>query len=334
VTISTWNELLDEFRALGGIADNVRLGDGIYGRGLFPADPARPVSIHIPESLLIDTADVVFENNVFRVAARARAGAREKAFLENYEKLISWGGGGRAETERIFEQAQALPRELRHELRTEHLCGAWFDDPSERLIQEKFISSRCIGYKGRTVVMPFIDLANHGDSVDYDCSVGIALRGTFSGEVLVRYSDTDSYGMFLAWGFACEQPLAMSVAASGRFGRTALNIRRDFGDFKSPRGLWVPEVAAQGDALRLNYLMLGSRQYPRLCKTIFYRMMHERGLTGYEETFDIVQHFNRMHFLKLLAALEDVEGAMAQTLCLMARMQLQALSYSIGVRAA
>src|SRR6476646_4511492 len=33
-----WDEMVREFRALGGTVENVRLGDGPLGRGLFPID--------------------------------------------------------------------------------------------------------------------------------------------------------------------------------------------------------------------------------------------------------------------------------------------------------
>ena len=37
-----FEELLAEFRALGGVAENVRLGRGRSGRGIFVVDPGNP----------------------------------------------------------------------------------------------------------------------------------------------------------------------------------------------------------------------------------------------------------------------------------------------------
>lgn len=45
--------ILDDFRALGGTASNIRLGEGRFGRGLIPTDPNLPVRIHVPENLLV-----------------------------------------------------------------------------------------------------------------------------------------------------------------------------------------------------------------------------------------------------------------------------------------
>ena len=58
---SSWNEMLGEFRALGGVADNVRLGYGPFGRGIFPIDTTRPVSIRIPEDLLLPIEHAVID---------------------------------------------------------------------------------------------------------------------------------------------------------------------------------------------------------------------------------------------------------------------------------
>jgi hypothetical protein len=64
-----WDEMLTEFRALGGIAENIRLGAGSFGRGLFPIDPIKPINISIPEELLVSVDAVAIENGAFRVKA-------------------------------------------------------------------------------------------------------------------------------------------------------------------------------------------------------------------------------------------------------------------------
>jgi hypothetical protein len=330
---SGWEGMLAEFRALGGTADNIRPGEGAFGRGLFPIDPTQPVTIRIPDNLLISTADTRFENGVFRVAPEAGAGTRERAFLEAYENDFSWSGGGRAQTQRIFEQAQALPAELRARLQSEFHCGDWFKDPTEALIQEKFIGARCIRYRDRTVVMPIVELANHGAGPAYSAHDGVALRGTFGGEVLVRYGSFDPHGMFVVWGFAVEQPQAFSIAVGGKVGQTPVRIMRDLGNLAPSAQYWIPQHAAADGAAQLQFLMIGSKNFPRLCRGIFYKLMRDAGLSGYEEAFDTIHHINRLHFLNLLAAMEAFDGPMALSLRRMARFQLETMSYSYGVRA-
>lgn len=331
--MSAWDDLLGEFRALGGVADNVRLGHGALGRGLFAVDPARPVRIHVPENLLIDSAEIVFEHGMLQIAPAAKTGTRERRFVEDYHAHFSWGGGGRGEIERLLDDAQALPADLRRRLTTEFRCGPWFEDRDETLVQRQFLNSRCIGYGERTVVMPVLDLANHGGTSGFGQRDGIALQGAMPDEVLVRYSDADSYGVFLTWGFACTQPQALSVALSGDVGTAPLKVDRIFDALKAADRVGMPALSKRGGGVALDYLMIGNRNFPRLCRGIFYKKMRDAGLTGFEEAFERIQHVNRMHFLGLLAALDDVEGAMADTLRRMARLQLQAMSHCWGARA-
>lgn len=323
--------MLDEFRALGGTADNVCMREGVNGRGLFAVDPARPVALRIPDNLLIGRGDALFDGETFRVGPNATLGERERAFLEGYMNQFSWRGG-RAEIEQILDGAQMLPQELRHELRTKHFCGSWFEDATERLVQAKFLDSRCIGYKGRSVVMPIIELINHGAGAEYDTSNGVGISGNFPAEVFARYSDADTYGLFLNWGFAAEQPQAMSIVLTGEIAQTRFRIGRDLADLKPVGRAWVPKVSSGPDGIDLTFLVIGNRQYPRLSKGIFYKIMRDAGLSGFEEAFDLIQHSNRMHFLGLLAAIEDFSGPMVRTLKRMARLQLQSLSFCYGVR--
>lgn len=328
---SGWEAMLTELRALGGTADNICLRDGPFGRGLFPIDPARPVTIHIPEKLLIGVDEVRFENGAFRVAPDAKIGTRERAFLEAYQADFSWGGGGRAETARIFEQAQALPDELREQLQFKYRCGDWFQSPTDALVEEKFVNARCIHYRDRRVLMPVLELTNHGDGPDFLPRNGIGIQGVFPGEILTRYASYDPHGMFALFGFATEEPLAFGIALGGRVGQTSVQIGHDMSSFSSSVRHPSPRYWVEGQTVRLQFLMIGNKELPWLCKSMFYKIMRDAGLSGFEEAFETMRHANRLHFLSLLAAVEAVEGPMALSLRRMARFQLEAMSYCFGV---
>ncbi len=332
-----WEEMLAEFRALGGTADNICLRNGRYGRGVFPVDPAKPIAIHIPESLLIDTSDALFENGKFRVGPNSKAGFRETVLLEHYENFFSWGGGGRAETEGIFADAQELPRDLRHVLKSDFHFGDWFDDPTDALVQSQFVETRCISYKGRTVIMPLLELINHDpqSAVGHhsDTQNGLAINGIFPGEVLVRYSDTDAFGAFVSWGFASEQPQAFSISLRGDPGKNPIQVGRDITSLSQKTQFWIPKVTLDNNQTKLQFLMIGNHKYPRLCKGIFYKLMREAAVPDFEEAFDKIRHANMSFATNLLSEIETVQGPMAQTLRRVARYQLQAMSWCIGVRA-
>lgn len=331
-----WDEMLAEFRALGGTADNLRLDDGPLGRGLFVIDPTRPFLLRTPPGLLVNVADIVFRDGVLTVAQNAQLGEGERKFFEAYHAHFSWGGGGRAEIERIFEQAAELPSELRHKLASQYHCGPWFDDPSQELIQKLFIETREFGgLAGREVMMPMIELANHGPGCSYLAEDGISLKGTVRDEVTVLYTDIycDAYDIFRSWGFASEGNVAFSAELVGfPVGATRFYIERNTRGANVGSRPVLPTLQRKGDDVKLNFLMLGNSRMPRLCRGNFRNLFRSFGLEDVDEAFDRIRAVNHQHFLALLTDLEPLNGEMVNALRRMARMQLQALTRCYGSR--
>jgi hypothetical protein len=330
--LSAWNDLLEEFRVLGGTADNIRLDHGQFGRGLFPIEPAKPVVIQIPPNLIVATSDMILAGGVPRVGPKARIGEREKSWLNRYQAEVAWGDGEAGGVRKMFDMAAELPGDLRQELLDQHHCGSWFEEPTADLILERYFQSRHIYHHGKDVVMPLIELINHGDGVRYRGADGIGVTGTFPGEIFVQYSDTDAFGFFLAWGFATPAPLAFSVALGVDNQSAPLKIgQRYAGQSRSERD-WIPKIEKKAGKVMIPFLMIGNQRFPRLAKGIFYRAMREGGYSGFEETFDVIQHANRSRFLDLLKAVDGIDVPIARTLRSMAYHQLRAMSFCFGVR--
>jgi hypothetical protein len=323
-----WTELLEEFRALGGVAENIRLGVGLHGRGLFATDPSNPVAIRVPENLLVESQHIIFRNGSPQVGPDAKIGERELAWLNRYLAEISWAGGGRTEVERMFAAAQELPVELRHRLTTEFRCGTWFGDVSDEVVQRHFLRARGITYEGRIVIPPVLEFANHGAAAGFDASNGLSLAGSFADEVLVEYSDMDALGIFLAWGFAFPSPVALSIALKGDIQSTPLAIARRRSAVDLVRGRWTPLLTFENGQQAMTFLLLGHERYPRLAKGIFYNLMREKGFSGAEDCFIAIQQANRQRFLGILAAIEGVDLPIARTLRMVAEYQLRAMTFS------
>ena len=330
--LTAWDDLLEEFRALGGTAENICVGQGQFGRGIFPADPSRPVAIQIPHNLLVEASHMIFVNGVPRVGPAAAVGDRERAWLNRYQDQFGWGGGGGDEVNRMFEAASALPPEMRETLRTRYGLGHLFHEPDDELIQQRFFQMRSITYQNKSVVMPIVEMVNHGGGVRYDLSQAVGLRGNFTGEVLVQYSDVDSFDYFLSWGFATERPVAFSLPLEGTLGKERLEVGQAFNARVTSKRNWIPEVKRNRDPVQLTFVLLGNIQFPRLPKGIFYQLMREGGHQGFEEAFDHIHHCNRLQFLSLLDELEGFDLAIARSLRAMARHQLRAMSFCFGVR--
>jgi len=247
-----WEEMLEEFRALGGTADNVCLGQGRLGRGLFPRDPAKPVRVRISDNLLVDWKHVEFENDVFRISAAAQISAREKAFLENYYRDFSWGAG-RQELTGLLQMMHDAPAELREVLRPFY-AFRWLEHPTPKTVQARFLDSRVIGYKGGDVIMPIVELANHGHATQYQTADGVGLSGTFSGEILVQYQLCDPLQIFGKWGFASDsESFALSLPLKP--GSLGIAIRRADVKLKSGTTPFLPKVTIAGVQMTLSYLM-------------------------------------------------------------------------------
>lgn len=325
----SFEDMLDEFRALGGVADNVRRGPGRFGMGLFPIDPQQPVHLSVPESLLVPTDDLVFEDGALRVGPASLLSARQKAFIEAYAQEFSWGPGRQA-THDALEMFSHAPPALRALMENPLNAAGWLAEPGPIAVQERFLGSRAISYAGRNVLMPVVELVNHGQPGRYRNAGGVAITGKFDGEILSEYQIGDPLRMFVRWGFASPEPMALCLAmrfetASGpiEIGRTPM--RRD------PKRLFYPDAAIENGVLKLSYLVLGHVDYPRLPKANFYRLMRDAGRGGdAEEAFDKLQHINRMQFVRLIKACDGAEPRLARLMRELACLQLEALSSYAG----
>ena len=62
-----WDLLITEFRRFGGIADNICIKEGEYGRGVFPANPSLRARIFTPSKLFIKQDDIYLEDDHLRI---------------------------------------------------------------------------------------------------------------------------------------------------------------------------------------------------------------------------------------------------------------------------
>jgi hypothetical protein len=223
------------------------------------------------------------------------------------------------------------PPELRKVLQTPFHLDRWLVKPSPRAIQQRFLTSRCISYKGHDVIMPIVELANHGYASQYDLEGGVGLGGTFPDEILVRYAVCDPLEIFDRWGFASEGEL---FALSLQMGLKNLNLlvgRRPL-KIAAARKPFFPDVSMDGNLLKQSYMLLGHRNFPRLPRGNFYQVMRDAGRSDAEEAFDAIQHVNRMQFYRLLQLSELAEPALRRLLRNVVRCQLEAMSHSVGTR--
>lgn len=337
--LSDWSDLLAEFRRLGGTADNIRMGYGSLGRGLFAIDPSRPVELHTPPNLLLPRRDLIFRDDRFHVSPDAKTGEAERAWLERYLNEFSWGGGGREETLAEIERMRSLPLPVRERLARTFAMNYCVAELTPDVVAHRFLESRVITLEEETV-MPMIELLNHGAAAGYDPTNGVAVRGLFADEVLVSYSEAhDTFLCFAAWGFVCERPFAYSAplhvpTAQGEMVITINPVegRMIEAKLQKPMQLKLPKVTVQNGQIAISFLMLGMRGFPRIPKGIFRRAIRDAHLQPDDEPFEFAQHLTRGTFLSMLTDLEGVEGETAGVLRRVCLLQLDALNHCFGSR--
>jgi hypothetical protein len=201
---------------------------------------------------------------------------------------------------------------------------------SRKFLQQLFFDSRSINMSSGRLVMPIIEMVNHGGTANYNLESNVSLRGTFDGEVLVRYCrNAEPIEMFGVWMFASEESMAFSVELQIDHPGRQFRVGRDYETAAAP---WVPEITSRKNIVSAKYLLLGHQNLPRIPRGSFQKAMAEAGLGSMDETFELIQHRNRRFFLELIGALENVDSPVVPILRNMARFQLSALSSHFGTR--
>jgi hypothetical protein len=330
-----WEALLEEFRALGGIADNIVRREGPRGHGIFPIDRTKPVRLHVPPNLLVPTTLAQLRDGQLVPGEAATLNKRERAFFERYQREFSWGAGVFAD---IFDGqtqwSQLSPKIRQLLLQSGCVDGVHgrFDPPTPELCLQRYLESRRFSYYGTDVVMPMVELVNHDEQArSYVVGDGIGVDGTFHGEVLVRYNGDDCWGRALSYGFCSPGGEAFSFALNYRSDEHRVQIGRNFERTETFNGAPLPVVRVEDDGtIAFSFLLLGHARHPSLPRAVFEHVTRNLPLRRIDELFELLQHYNRAQLYQLMR-LCDAEAAPLVTMLRRAALeQLEVLSNHWG----
>lgn len=333
----TWSQMLDEFRALGGKAENVEQRRGRYGNGLFPVDPEQPIHIAVPDHLLIDSDQLVLEGEALVVSPTVEVTPEVRGFIARYQKFFSWGAEGRRNVEAFESALKTLPEPLLARLRQIRLLdlakrhqGPWLE-----MLRRRFLNSRQINYHGRKVSMPIIELINHAaTSPGYGVGKGIIYRGRFKDEITVNYSPTsDALLRFLNYGFASPelQAYSLPVQLNLKDGRV-LQIGVDGGGVTESKTMPTPTLEIEGQRWKLSHLRVGMERSPRLPRTLMRKALETLEGVPLDEEFERIRQVNQLELCRLLELAEGVDTPIVREFRQALIYQLKALSHCYGVR--
>lgn len=335
-----FEDLLDDFRALGGIAENVRRGVGAYGPGIFPIDPGRETILWAPERLLIPAEDLEVRDDSLVVRAGSGVGADEQRFFESFHRQFGWSAGTFDELWASQAQWRELPADVIAFVR--HMGAVAdadfrFAAPSVAICLYQFIRSRDVSYRGNPRIMPVIDLVNHSNGAPPYVMVdgpGVGVRGTFPGEILVRYNVADSWATALAYSFADPSPFAYSLSLTVQLFGTQLSILRNIGAGEVRNGIHHPQKRVDGNTIELSHLMLGNGRQPDLPRPVFRKLMRDHVTERQaDDVFESLVRFNHTKFIEALRILRKHDAPLVAVLQEAAINQLDALSACVGARA-
>lgn len=333
----SWAQMLDEFRQLGGKAENIEQRAGQFGNGIFPADAAKPVEIEVPASLLVNADHLILDGDDLVVSTDSGAPTEVREFINRYQKHFSWGADGRKNVESFESALKTLPEPLLQRLQHLRLVnlGIRHKGPWKEVLRQRFLQSRRINYHDRKVSMPIIELINHAPrSPGYLISEGIRFKGLFSDEVTVNYSPTsDSLQRFLNYGFANQEPGAYSLQMHLKLNDGAtLHIGYDGSSINIVDKLPLPKLKVDGKRRTLSHLRLGIDRAPRLPRTLLRKALPDLPAALADETFERIRNANQLELCNLLELTEDANSPIGKQFRQALLFQLKSLATSYGFR--
>lgn len=333
----TWAQMLDAFRALGGIADNVEQRKGRFGNGLFPVDANAPIRLHVPENLLVNCDHIERRGDALVIADTVSVSNEVRDFFSLYQAQFSWGAEGRQSAEAYEQGLSDLPEAVLSRLKKWRLLNLEQRQKFEwdEQVKQSFLKSRRINYKGSKVIMPIIELINHeAGSGGYRIGEGISVQGVYSDEITVNYHpQSDALMRYLAWGFASPEPFAYSIPLNFEVSpghRLVVGSQPSECLFKNRLPLPKREQVGQRDVL--SHVRIGSMGSPRMPRTLFRLAFPDWPVAQADEAFERICAVNLQLLTDLLLVSEAMEMPAVGTLRQSVLYQLKAISHCHGVR--
>lgn len=327
--MNNWEETLASFCALGGVADNVDLREGRYGRGLFPKDTDKPVKILVPNKLLADTEWLQFDTKGnLRLSDKCGWTDEIKSFYLNYMHVYGLNESLIQQIMRQQSEYAKLPETLKSMMTAFGFSADLFKIADRQLCLKIFIRSRRIVANNKLVMMPLVELVNHEEQSKKSFHIennGVTVSGRFKEEILVHYGMVgDAALMYEDYGFSTPKPYTFSGALAINLGSKIIRVARFMTLFETIANTNVPKLKLEGNEIHLSCLVIGSVNDRNSPKKVFIRLMRNVGMPDHiaSSVFDGIVDQNRSFFLRMLEELKPLEGSVVESLRIMAKNQL------------
>ena len=325
-----WDQLLEAFRVFGGTANNVIQRPGRFGLGLFPINPDQPSELRVPEHLLIPVERVSLQDGAVVLKDESGFPKGYADWFQKFQADFSWGAEAQHTIENFENSLESLPTPFLKRLSLLGLYSRESHVPQTSNPQntfDRFVKTRQIQYGKKMVLMPIIELVNHspGGRTWNMSGDGVAVKGTFKGEILVRYSCSDPLRRLSQYGFNCQEPTAFSVNLQLEHRNLKIIIKG--GINHAPQK--PINIVSNYNQIVINQPLLGSATTPKIPRTLFKQSLKNFNVDA-DELFDHINHLNRMAVIQIIRELGAINGSACNQLRIACMDQLAALSCHIG----
>ena len=326
-----WAELLESFRGLGGIAENLVQRESSLGRGLFLVNPGLPGRIVVPERLLVPVSQLQLEGGAVSLKPSSLFGEAFRHFFGQYQAHFSWGCGGRLAVEGFESHLRELPEVVLHKLSLYQLLNltdrhqqAW-----EQVIFQRFLAARQVPFKGQPMIAPVWELVNHSVmSPPFQLlPTGLATAPVLPGatELTFKYSESSPLFRLFEYGFTCQEATAFSFPLRMDCQGASLTIHCEGQPLRDDQ----MSLRQVDGSLRIRGLPIGNRSVPEQPYAYLGELLRRIGRGEDAKTlFRGIQQANRDQREELLTLLQGCDSNVAEQIRVAITYELELMAIS------
>jgi hypothetical protein len=322
-----FKEILVEFRALGGIANNIDCRQAKNGRGLFALNPDLPIQLHCPPYLLLEHQSIQLDDQKhIQVSEKSNANKHLKSFYEKFHKRFGWSAGGFNQIKDFHNELVMLPKEIKEFLAILGWPETSFHELSDGEFLEYYLVSRQIDINSKRMIMPIIEMINHSpNGNNYIIQDGVKFNGNFKDEIFANYNcHVDMFHFYRNYQFVSPTNYLLSCDVSFDFPSIGQVFISRFDNIQNKDGsLKLPQVKKTKDQLSISFVELFNNEGN--AREIFSELIKTHGvsLTKANEIFDGLIEHNKQVLNSFLDTCNKSEGRVIEDLKTIAKTHLQ-----------
>ena len=307
-----WDMLINQFRNLGGVAENICQKKGSKGRGIFPVKEELKSKIFTPSNLIIKKNDIFLDNDKVRIKEEKNEYNNEtREFFNFYQDNFSWGGGGREDTETFENCLGMFSSELKSLLKENRLVdidkrhkGSWKD-----VILSQFLYAREFNFRNELQIVPLLELVNH-DVISfqfYKSANGISSPNypPSDSELTYTYASKGTLNCFFDYGFFSKETIVFSLPFNLKIENKEISIICKGNELRDD----LIKIKRSGKSILIEGLPIADSNSKSLPEAYFKELLDQIG----EKNISIdylykIKNFNKLIREKLLENLKTKEN--------------------------